>query len=87
MLWKHDFENEPVLIYSEIGDDGYESRKVEVYRDGRHDFADEGGSSSGSTVLGEKPVPDLQSIADQGEFSPELIDLEEFERVWSRAHR
>lgn len=41
VLWLHDFADEPVELLSEIGPDGYEMRKVERYRDGRLDFADE----------------------------------------------
>ena len=39
VTWHHDFPDEPSVLYSEI-DAGYEIRKVDVYRDGTHDFAD-----------------------------------------------
>lgn len=36
--------DEPVMLYSELNDDMWETRKVEVYADGRSDFANsEGG--------------------------------------------
>ena len=47
VLWHHDLPDEPVEIYSEI-DSGYEAREVEVYRDGRHDYADRS-RSTGTT--------------------------------------
>jgi hypothetical protein len=84
VIWHHDFVDEPVLLYSEVGTDGYESRKVELYRDGRGDYAD-GSSSTGDTELGEIPIPSVEEMAAQAEFTPFVIDSEEFEAVWRRA--
>jgi hypothetical protein len=84
VIWRHDFADEPVMLYSEIGDDGYEARKVEVFRDGRATFAGDSGST-GSTRLAEAPFPALEEIAAQEEFVPEAIDADEFERIWSNA--
>lgn len=84
VLWCHDLPDEPVELYSEIDDAGYEIRKVEVYRDGRQYFAD-GESSSGTTTLGEGPLPSLEEIAEQEEFSPSLIGSVQFENVWRQA--
>jgi hypothetical protein len=81
VLWSHNLPDEPIELYSEIDDAGYEIRKVEIYRDGRRDFAD-GESSSGTTMLGESPLPSLEEIAEQEEFSPSLIEGVDFERVW-----
>ena len=55
--WHHDLPEEPVVLYSEI-DSGFEVRKVEVYRDGRHDYADRS-HSTGTTMLGEKLMPEI----------------------------
>jgi hypothetical protein len=84
VLWHHDCADDPVMIYSEIDDFGYEMRKIEVYRDGRYDFADED-CSSGVTILGEKPLPDIEEISKQAEFSPASVDAQEFEDAWQRA--
>ncbi|WP_225828753.1 DUF6881 domain-containing protein [Streptomyces naphthomycinicus] len=84
VLWSHDLSEEPVELYSELDDAGYEIRKVEIYRDGRRDFAD-GESSSGATMLGEGPLPSLEEIAEQEEFSPSLIEVADFERIWRQA--
>ena len=86
VLWRHDLPDEPVELYSELDDAGYETRKVEIYRNGHRDFAD-GGSSSGTTVLGEGPIPSLEEIAEQDEFSPSFIGLAEFETIWRQAVR
>jgi hypothetical protein len=85
VFWHHDLPDEPVVLYSEI-DAGFEVRKVEVYRDGRHDYAD-GVRSTGTTVLGEKMMPGVDEISADPEFSAQEIGAEEFERVWQRVRR
>jgi hypothetical protein len=84
VIWHHDFPDEPVLLYSETDDDGYETRKVDVYRDGRQHYADEA-SSVGTTILAEVPLPPLEEIGADPEFTPLAIDADEFEAVWRRA--
>ncbi|MBB0245284.1 hypothetical protein FNQ90_14530 [Streptomyces alkaliphilus] len=82
--WSHDFPDEPVLYLSELGEDGYEVRKVQVYRDGRCEWADE--TFETATVgLSEIPFPPLVDISSQPEFTAELITSEEFERAWEGA--
>jgi hypothetical protein len=82
--WAHEPPDEPVLLYSEITDEGVETRKVEQYRNGHLDYADSA-RSTGTTFLSEKTMPSLEDIARQGEFRPEAILKEEFEEVWRRA--
>jgi hypothetical protein len=84
VLWRHDFTDEPTVLWSEIGDDGFETRKVDEYRDGRLDYADEN-ISSGTTRLGDQPMPTLDEInADEG-FTAAPISPSDFEHVWQRA--
>jgi hypothetical protein len=61
-----------------------EMRKVEVYRDGRQDFAD-ADRALGATLLGERPIPPFEEIAAMDEFTPTIISSSEFEAVWRRA--
>ena len=35
LVWIHDFEDEPHFIYSELDKERYETRKLEVVKDGR----------------------------------------------------
>jgi hypothetical protein len=58
--------------------------KVEVYRDGHCDWADQA-RQRGMSMLGEVPFPPLEEIAAQPEFSPSVIDAGEFEAVWRKA--
>lgn len=63
--WSHDFCDKPVEIWSEVGGDGgdgYESRKIEVFRDGRLEYADEH-RESGAAFLSEAPVGMVGEIA------------------------
>ncbi len=86
VVWHHDFEDEPIVLWSEIGDDGFERRKVDEYRDGRLHFAD-ASSSTGSTLLGDQPMPPLDLITADSEFSGTVIARADFESIWTRATR
>lgn len=73
-----------MLYLSELSDDGYETRKVQFYRDGRSEWAD--GSYETATVgLSEIKFPALEEISCQSEFDAELIDPKEFEQAWIRS--
>lgn len=85
VAWDHDFADDPVLYLSELGDDGYEVRKVQFYRDGRSEWADEGHETA-TVGLSEIPFPSVEEISSKSEFSAELISVEEFERAWSQSH-
>ena len=79
--WVHKDPGAPVHIYSEIGEDSYELRKVEIYADGRKGFADASEEVNG-TALGSMPVPSLKEIAAQPGYEPKEIPVEEFQRIW-----
>src|SRR5262249_45225376 len=81
--WIHPDPNEPATLYSQLDDEGWEVRKVEVFADGRVGFAS-GMEATPSTVLGEKLVPSVEEIATDRQFRPVLISREEFERIWAR---
>jgi hypothetical protein len=80
--WRHDLQDEPVLYYSELGDDRYETRKVQLYRDGRSEWAD-GSHESDRVGLSEIPFPPLEEISGQPEFMANSVSAEEFEEVWN----
>lgn len=84
VLWIHNFPDEPIELYSEIDEDGWEVRKVEIFRDGHCDWAD-CARSVGTSMLSETKMPSLESIAEQDEFSPAKISAHEFEEIWRRA--
>ncbi|MGQ4597381.1 DUF6881 domain-containing protein [Nocardia sp. R6R-6] len=82
--WHHDLEDEPVEMFSEIGDDGFEVRKVEVYSDGHMDWAD-AGRRTGTTTISRMPIPTMDEIDTQVEYSALQVDAREFEAIWLRA--
>lgn len=83
--WIHSFSTEPVLIYSELDGNRWEHRKVEVFADGRCDYASESGSK-GDSGLSKEPLPSLDEISLDSQFEPVEIEQEEFERIWTEAH-
>jgi hypothetical protein len=86
MQWIHSHPDEPVDIYSEITDDGWESRKIEIFPDGSVGFADSA-EATGSTMLSLEPLPTLEEIAADPQFVPAEINKVEFEKVWENRCR
>jgi len=84
VIWNHVPNEYPVVLYSELGGDRYEIRKVEEFVNGDLHYA-YGSQFSGTTRLGEVPVPSLQEIASDPQFEPVEISKENFERVWEMA--
>ena len=82
--WHHNLADEPIRIYSEIDDGRWEQRKVEVYANGTHDWA-EAEESTGATRLSTEVLPTLEEIADDPQFAPREISRDEFEAVWRKA--
>jgi hypothetical protein len=82
--WHHTNPEDPIWLYSELNDERREIRKVEVFADGLHDWA-EGERSTGAAQLSTQPVPPFEEIALQPDFTPCEISREEFEVVWRKA--
>jgi hypothetical protein len=82
--WVHAHPDEPILLYSELGKDRWETRKVEVFADGRVGFASASEATpSTKTKLSLEPLPTLHEIAADPQFQPVEITKGEFEEVWS----
>ena len=81
--WLHKNPGDPLHLYSEIDDQSYECRKVEIYADGRKGFAD-ASEQAGGTILGSMPVPPLAEIATQPEFEAKEVPAEVFQKVWMK---
>ncbi len=85
--WIHEVpaeETEPVMLYSELDDDRWETRKVEVWADGSTGWAD--ADHSINSGLGEARTPSIDDIAALGPFRPREITAAEFEDVWRTRH-
>ena len=79
--WKHSSQDYPMLLYSEVDEAGWELRKIEVFRDGTHGYAD-ATEECGGTRLGLETVPALTIIGADPQFEPEEISKHQFERMW-----
>jgi|SRR5215470_1082504 len=79
--WIHQHSDEPVWLYSELDEDAWEIRKVEVFADGSQGFASPS-ECKGPTALGIVPVPPLEVIVKDPEFEGTEITKEEFEELW-----
>lgn len=80
--WHHTNPSMPVRLVSELDAERNEVRKLEFFLDGRVGYASEHASAHG-TQLGFVPVPALEEINAQGEFSGASISVEQFEQLWS----
>jgi hypothetical protein len=81
--WHQSDNRFPIRMVSELGEQGYEARKLEFFPDGRIGYAF-GAIEYGGTMLGTAPVPSLEEINEQGEFSAREISMESFEALWNK---
>ncbi len=79
--WTHTSQDEPILIYSEIDGDRFETRKVEYFIGGAVGLASRR-LEKGSTQLGSVPVPEIAKINEDSEFEAEEISEDEFNSIW-----
>jgi uncharacterized protein DUF6881 len=84
VAWHHSFPDEPIVLYSEMNEERWEVRKVDIFRDGPPGIAS-ATLSTRDAMLGEKPIPPTSEIASDPQLKPSEITKEEFEEVWSRA--
>jgi len=83
--WKHNNTNDPTDIYTELDDQQWEYRKVEILKNGSCGFADKTREVGGSR-LGIEPWPDLAMLGKEPEFSITEISKKEFEDQWLKAN-
>jgi len=80
--WLHDNPKEPIWLVSELDDQRWEIRKVEIFPDGSKGYA-ASEVEHGGTFLGLEPFPPLHQIAADPQFVPERITRAEFEAIWN----
>jgi hypothetical protein len=86
LLWNHDSPREPIEILSEYDEDGWECRKVEVFKDGSVSFASNT-ESIGDSKLSLIPRPPDEDVVTEPEFRVFELSKEQFERAWDHAHK
>ncbi len=81
VAWLHDDPDEPIMIFCECDDNGWETRKIEIYRGGRVTRAHKDGASEG-LMLSVEPIPSLAEINLQSQFRAVEISEIEFNYAW-----
>jgi hypothetical protein len=85
LLGQHDSPDEPIEILSEYDYDGWECRKVEIYRDGSMRSASST-ESNGGAQLSLIPRPADEQVNSEPEFRVAELTEHEFELAWQQAH-
>jgi len=84
LKWNHTNPDEPVWLFSEVDADGKEVRKIECFRNGFCDVANDK-VSSGTARTHDPAATRLSALARRDpEFVPVEITKEEFEEVWTK---
>ena len=86
VCWHHTFSEEPSILYSEIDDEGWETRKVYIFRTGLPGIAS-ASKTTRNVFLSTTKMPSISEIATDPQFSPHAIDQREFEDIWADALR
>ncbi|BBI33577.1 DUF6881 domain-containing protein [Cohnella abietis] len=79
--WIHDLVNEPTIIILEIDENRFETRKIEIFRDGKFGIAAPNLEYM-NTRLGEVPLPEMEEIARDEQFKVQIISSQEFNEIW-----
>lgn len=74
--------NSPYLLYSELDDERWEVRKIEVYRDGTVAYAD--ADHEVGVWLADQTMPTVEETNANPEFEAAEISRETFEAAWDR---
>ncbi len=82
--WIHDFDDEPIYIYSELNQKREEIRKVEQLKSGKMDYANDI-DFTGNVFLSELPIPENEEIETDPQFFVVVITKEDFEEIWNSA--
>ena len=79
--WNHSYPNEPVQICGEYDAEGWETRKLEVFRDGSVSYAN-AHQQVGTSGLAEVKLSSINEINADPQFSARAIKSSQFERLW-----
>jgi hypothetical protein len=83
VIWRQGDPEFPILLYSELDRERWETRKLEVFADGHCRYADSE-QEVGDTGLGLVPFPSIEQLASDPEYEPFEISKDEFEKAWSQ---
>ena len=80
--WIHDHHDEPRFIYSELDDERYETRRIEVFKNGKTARASTEDLERDPMALADQPLPPPEEVNSYEEFHAQEISAAEFEDVW-----
>jgi hypothetical protein len=80
--WIHDFADEPRFMYSELDDERYETRWVEVFNNGRTIRTRTEDLKRDPMALADQPISTLDEVQAYKEFDVEEISAATFEDLW-----
>ncbi|MBD5473298.1 MAG: hypothetical protein HDR20_10555 [Lachnospiraceae bacterium] len=84
--WFHDIEDEPYLIYSEIDYQRYETRKIEVFKNGTCLKCGEEILNSPIELADIAFPENIDEINRDKQFYAKYITKKEFEKIWDGVH-
>jgi len=84
LKWFHNLDDEPYKIYSEIDDQRYEVRKIEIYKNGTIYICDEQMNNSQIELADVAFPEDLDEINQDRQFFAQYISKEKFESIWNK---
>lgn len=82
VIWHHNDPAYPVRLVSELDENRWERRKLEFFRDGRVGVASAAGATL-DTALGLEPVPSVDEINQDREFTAKVMKPGAFQALWS----
>ncbi|WP_156312271.1 DUF6881 domain-containing protein [Methylobacterium platani] len=82
--WMHGDPKYPIELWSEIDDDRWEIRKIDIFLDGNMHVASKEFETR-DTRIGLVPTPELDELNADGEFEAIYIDRSDFESLWHMA--
>jgi hypothetical protein len=85
LIWQHESPDEPIEILSEYDSQGWERRKVEIFRDGSMRCASDAESVGGARLSLIQRPPD-EEVNAEPEFRILELGEGEFELAWKQAH-
>lgn len=80
--WRHEFQDEPTIIYFELDEQRNEVRKIEMYCDGSFGLASKDVTYNNS-ILSEKPIPVIEEIMSDSQFRVLEINKFDFLKLWN----
>jgi HEAT repeat protein len=82
--WRVAPSDTPVEFYSELDAQRFETRKIEIFADGRVGYASSRAATQ-DTRLAIEPLPTIVEIRGEGEFDIKEITKADFDAKWKTA--